>query len=206
MIRFLAGFIFGLVVGFSFGDAGASMIPREARALKREFVAVNRQIWGPENPAFLAAQVDAESGWVDGLTSSAKARGICQFIEGTAAGAEKKWQSDLAGLARYSPRWCLRAQSRLMKEEYDRWIVGRGQCSAILFSASAYNGGPSRLAAETFLCADDEDCAADRWFGNVARKKARAQWAIDENRAYVMRIFQSEPSYADDGFGILFCL
>lgn len=182
----------------------ASDVPRAALVLKRDFVRAHRQVWGVENPAFLAAQIEAESRWIDGQTSSAGARGICQAIEPTAAALERRY-SDLAGLGRYSIHWCLLAGARLMREEFERYLPGRGRCSALLFAASAYNGGPTRLNAEVTLCEADQACDPSRWFGHVSSKRSRSWAAWNENRPYTERIFTREPAYADAGFGVLTC-
>lgn len=184
--------------------SGSDGVPRAADRYKRDFVAVNRQIWGIGNPAFTASQIEAESAWRDGQTSSANARGLCQFIEPTALGIERQYE-DIAGLARYSPAWCFRANAYLMRDEVARYKPGRGECTALLMAASAYNGGPYRLNAEIAMCREDAACDASRWFGHVDSKRSRAWWAWNENRPYVTRIYSREPAYAADGWGRLVC-
>lgn len=167
-------------------------------------MAIHRQVWGLENPAFLAAQIEAESYWIDGRISSAAARGLCQFIEPTAAGVERL-DPGLVELGRYSPAWCFRAQATLMKDEFGRFKPGRGSCTALLLAASSYNGGPKLLQREIDLCARDPGCDPSRWFGHISSQSARARWAWNENRPYVERIWAREPNYAAEGWGTSEC-
>lgn len=163
-----------------------------------------RQVWGLEAPAWLAAQVGQESGWRDGLTSSAGARGLCQFIPATAAGIEQQYVG-LAGWGRYSPTWCFYAQALLMRDLFADYRPDRDRCNAIQFAGSAYNGGPTMLGREIALCHVDPDCDARFWDESVATQNARAGWAWRENRAYVFRITQREPLYAAAGWGARYC-
>ena len=177
--------------------------PVKAHAWKRAYLSAARQVWGLELPAWQAAQVGQESAWTDGLTSSAKARGLCQFIEATARGIEAQYEG-LAAWGRYSPQWCFYAQSLLMRDLYRRYREGRTPCDAIRFAGSAYNGGPTMLGRETALCLTHADCNAFTWEG-VSAHNARAPWAYRENRSYVARITTREPPYAATGWGRAYC-
>ena len=172
--------------------------------LQRDFVAINRQIWGIDNPAMLAGQIEAESGWRDGQVSTAAARGICQSIEPTAVSVEVQYP-ELKGLARYSPRWCLEFQARHVRDLHARFRPGRGDCSALLFAFGGYVGSPGTLEREIALCKADADCNPSRWFGNVEAKQARADRHFRDSRFYVLKIFTREPEYADAGFGARWC-
>ena len=180
-------------------------VPLQAEPHKRPFLRAVRQVWGLEHPAWLAAQVGQESGWRDGLTSTAGAKGICQFIGPTAFGIENQYPG-LASLARFSPQWCFWAQSLLMADLYAEFGVGRTRCEGIRFAGSAYNGGPGILRREAALCAADwPDCDQRQWSENVAVKNARAGWAWRENRTYVSRITRAEGDYAAQGWGTAWC-
>jgi soluble lytic murein transglycosylase-like protein len=178
-------------------------VPREAKEWKRLYVGTVRQVWGLSTPAWLAAQIGQESGWRDGLTSSAGARGLCQFIPATAAGIEGQFDG-LASLGRYSPKWCFYAQALHMRDLYADYARGRDRCEAIKFSGAAYNGGPTALAREIGLCGQDRSCDPTRW-ADVAQKTSRAGWAIRENRGYVTRITEREGAYASTGWGMEYC-
>jgi soluble lytic murein transglycosylase-like protein len=178
-------------------------IPLEADRWKRQYLDQVNQVWGLRTPAWLASQVGQESSWRDGLQSSAGARGLCQFIEGTAEGIEKQY-SGLAAWGRYSPRWCFYAQALLMRDLYGDYEEKRTRCNAIRFAGSAYNGGPRMLARETAICLTHEDCDPYDWEG-VAKHNARASWAYRENRDYVRRITERESIYAALGWGVHYC-
>src|SRR5687768_7077731 len=124
-----------------FPSPSSGEVPHEARVWKRQWIGTMRQIWGADTPAWMAAQIGQESGWRDGLTSSASAKGLCQFIAPTAAGVERQYEG-LASLGRYSPKWCFYAQGLLMRELYQDYDEDRDRCNGIKFAGSAYNGGP----------------------------------------------------------------
>lgn len=192
-----------LSLALTLGLADAQ-VPPEARAWKRQYLGAARQVWGLDLPAWQAAQVGQESGWRDGLTSSAGARGLCQFIPATAAGVERQY-AGLESWGRYSPRWCFYAQSLLMRELFHDYRPDRDECSAIAFAGSAYNGGPTMLRREIALCVTDPICDHEHWSENVETKNARAGWAWRENRSYVHRITVREPVYAASGWGRAYC-
>lgn len=179
-------------------------IPWQAFQIKREFVRINQHVWGLNNPAMLASQIEAESGFVDGLTSSAGARGICQAMPATASLVERA-DSGLNGLTRYSVPYCLRFQAWLMKDEYSAYKPGRGPCTALLFAGGAYNGGRRMLDAEIAQCRADSECDPTRWFGHVSAKRTRSWAAFNESRPYVTRLYMREGAYADAGFGVAQC-
>lgn len=185
--------------------ANGQSIPLEAAQYKRPFLKAVRQVWGLDAPAWLAAQVGQESGWRDGLTSSASARGLCQFIEGTASGIERQY-AGLASWGRYSPAWCFYAQSLLMRDLFRDFAVGRNECDGIKFAGAGYNGSPSTLRREIALCvADHPNCDRRLWSENVATKRYRAVNYWQENRGYVFRITRNEPLYESDGWGRAYC-
>jgi membrane-bound lytic murein transglycosylase MltF len=179
-------------------------VPREAAAFKRMFIKTYRQVWGLNNPAWLAAQIGQESGWRDGLTSSAGAKGMCQFIPATAAGVDSQYPG-LASWSRYSPQWCAYAQALLMRELYRSNDDLRDPCNSMKFAGSAYNGGPTMLNREIALCKTNPNCDHEHWDENVATMNARAAWAWKENRTYVTRITQREKFYADELWGTAIC-
>lgn len=194
--------------GSAWGDEDGPrtfLIPEAAKSWKRQYLSAARSIWGLDLPSWLAAQVEQESGWRDGLTSSAGARGLCQFIPATARSIEDQYE-DLAEWGRYSPQWCFYAQNLLMRDLYQTFHKnGRDNCNGIKFAGSAYNGGPTMLNREIALCTVDPDCDNDKWSENVATKNARANWAWRENRTYVQRITAREAAYALGGWGIPYC-
>lgn len=179
-------------------------VPAAANRYKAEFVAAYRSTFGPSYPAMLPAQIEAESAWRDGQTSSASARGLCQFIEPTAAGQERITPT-LKAFARYSPAWCARAQASLMRDLWTAFETDRSPCSAFLLALAGYNGSPSTLRREIALCAGADGCDTSRWFEHVATQRARSWPHWSENRAYVTRVFSREPAYAAAGWGAPLC-
>ncbi len=206
--------VLGLAIAVVAADAGAAAtdsltrfkVPAAAAPHKRAFLRVAREIWGLRVPAALGMQIQQESGWRDGLKSSAGARGICQFMAATAAGLEAQ-APGLSSLGRYSPPWCYRAHNLLMHELYGGYSRATDPCNAFKFALSGYNGGPLMLRREMAICAADEsiDCDPGQWSENVATHRARSKPAWTENRTYVHRIISGTPVYVTDGWGADFC-
>lgn len=80
-------------------------------------------------PSLLLAQINQESGFKTGLTSSAGAKGIAQFMPGTAKGM---------GVNPDDPTSSLDGAARLMSSYYKKY--GRWD-----FALAAYNGGPGAV-------------------------------------------------------------
>lgn len=197
--------VLGLLAVFvAFAVHAQPRIPDASRTHKRSYLSAVQSVWGLNSPAWLAAQVEAESGWRDGLVSSANARGLCQFIPSTAAGMERLYPG-LANQTRYSPYWCYYAQSLLMRDLYKQFKPGRDECNGIKFASAGYNGAPSTLQREIAVCLTDKLCDPTRWDANVAIKTSRKPEHWKENRNYVARIARREPTYVQDGWGIGYC-
>lgn len=195
----------GLVTAAPAAQLTSFEIPRAAAQWKRAFIKAQREVWGLNTPAWLAAQVGQESGFRDGLTSSVGARGLTQFMPGTAAGMERLYP-DLVALGRYSPQWAFRAQALLTRDLYREFGKDRDPCNGAKHTLAGYNGSPSTLRKEVALCAADfPNCDSRLWDENVATKRARIPAHWHESRTYVFRIMQREKAYADSGWGVLFC-
>ncbi len=163
------------------------------------------QVWGLDLPAWLAGQVQQESGWRDGLTSSAGARGLTQFIPSTAEGMERLYPG-LAGMGRYSPKWAFYSQSLLMRDLFLEFGKDRTKCQGLKLASAGYNGSPTTLRREIALCsASWPDCDSRLWDENVAVKNARANHHWRESRNYVSRISRSERPYSLAGWGTAYC-
>lgn len=184
--------------------ASDAAVPSAADKYKRQFISAYREVIGLDHPALLGAQVEAESAWIDGQVSSAKARGLCQFIEPTALGIEKQ-NPGLGALGRYSPAWCARAQAYLMRDLFAEFGKGRSPCSGWLVSFASYNGSPSTLRREINACDATLQCDSKRWFEHIATQRSRTWAHWNENRSYVMRIFSREPDYVASGWGKSVC-
>jgi soluble lytic murein transglycosylase-like protein len=185
--------------------SGAQDIPWAAAAFKRDFIRVNRAVWGPANPAFPAAQLEAESGFRPDAVSWAGARGLAQFIPATAEAMDRDYPG-LSSLARYSPLWSLWANALLDRDLYRRYLPDRTRCDGVQFALSAYNGGPTRLDREIALCgADWPTCDGRQWSENVETQRDRSAAAWQENRTYVAKVVRREPAYASAGWGVRWC-
>jgi soluble lytic murein transglycosylase-like protein len=166
---------------FAAGIGRASEIPRAAQQYHRPLVANARAVWGLNAPvATFAGQIHQESGWRPDARSP-YAGGLAQFTPSTA-----EWIGgvfpDLAERQPFNPGWALRALVR-----YDRYLWERNPassaCDRMAFALAAYNGGEGWLRREQRI-AQAAGAAPDRWFGAVALRCARAEWACAENRAY----------------------
>ena len=179
-------------------------VPHEANVWKRQWQGTMRQIWGLDAPAWGASQIEAESAWRDGRTSSAGAMGLAQFIPSTAQGMERLYPG-LASMGRYSPKWSFYANGILMRDLYREFGKDRDKCNGIMLSGAGYNGSPSTLRKEIFLCTTDLKCDVRLW-EDIAKKSARAPQHWRESRNYVARITRREPSYAAESWGVAFCV
>lgn len=155
--------------------------------------------FGLEAPvALIAAQIHAESTWRI-TAQSPYAQGLAQFTPPTArwlpevcpeVGAPDPWDAN----------WSIRAIVC-----YDAWLharnaAGRDNCERWAFALSSYNGGEVMLRREQRL-AEKGKADPTRWFENTERFRARAKWAWDENRTYVVRILKVlEPAYRGAGW------
>lgn len=162
------------------------------------FVGEYRQIFGLAFPAMLPAQIQAESGWRDGLTSSANAQGLCQFLPSVGASLERQ-NPGLSDLARFSPAWCAKSHALLMRDLRRMFGKDRSPCTAHLFALAGYVGSPSTLQREIALCEATDGCNPNRWFLNVAETQGRRDDHFRESRDYVLKIFGLEPVYAATG-------
>jgi soluble lytic murein transglycosylase-like protein len=186
------------------GSAIAESIPANAKRYQRDLIREAHQTWGLSAPvALFAAQVHQESTWRAGVSSPLGAQGLAQFMPSTAEWIAEIYP-DLGVVAPYSPRWALAAMVR-----YDRHIFANispmagnavPRCDRLAMMLSAYNGGPGWLRRDRRLAlASGAD--PDRWWHQVEKHTARADWARRENRHYPVRIIRVlEPGYLQAGW------
>jgi soluble lytic murein transglycosylase-like protein len=185
----------------SCGEARAASIRiPESSALHR--LALEREAasrFGLDAPvALIAAQIHQESRWRP-TARSKYAEGLAQFTPPTA-----RWLPqvcpEIGPPDPWDAAWSLRAIVC-----YDHYLFARANyaatdCDRGAFALSAYNGGEVMLRRERKLAAES-GADASRWFDQVERFRARAQWAWDENRGYVRRILRElEPVYLSAGW------
>ena len=146
--------------------------------------------WGPNaNVALFAAQCHQESAWNNEAKSYVGAKGLGQFMPGTAVEVHNRY-SDLKALPMYSPLWSVKALFLYNRQLYNG-IKPMKQatihdCSKYAMMLSAYNGGAgwlNRDRKQTLALGQNPDI----WWGNVERNSRRAGWAIKENRDYPVR-------------------
>lgn len=166
----------------------SAQVPARANQYQRDLIRQARSVWGLSAPvALFAAQVHQESSWRPDARSP-YAAGLAQFTPDTA-----EWigtiYAELAAPDVFDPRWALRALVR-----YDFWLWSRARdtatdCDRAAMMLSAYNGGLGWLNRDRRL-ATSKGADASRWWGQVERYSARAEWAIEENRQYPRRILR----------------
>lgn len=164
-------------------------------------------VFGPNPPcASVLGLVEQESAFNAEALSRVGAKGPGQFMPVTAEAMCRNYPTVLCPAKPNDWEWSAKAISYLLKESMDRLASNTASdCSAGLMSYSEYNGGPTALARERALCQVDAECDTKRWFDHVETHKSRAQWAFDENRDYVLKVFQRSVKYANAGMGRAWC-
>ena len=197
--------VFGLQ-GFAFGQS----LPKNSYQYKAIVIKEARQRWGAEaNVALCAAQFHHESGWNNEAKSPVGARGLGQFMPGTAKDVHTRY-ADLRALEMYSPLWSIRALFLYDRELYTAIKPLKGtyihDCSRYAMMLSAYNGGLGWLNRDRRLTINAGK-NPDRWWDNVELYTARAGWAKKENRDYPVRIMlRHTQTYMAQGYpGIDVC-
>lgn len=180
----------GICLAATGGQANASL-PKRSYQYKAIVIKEARYYWGPNaNVALFAAQFHQESMWDNEAKSYVGAKGLGQFMPGTAKDVHRKYK-DLAVLPIYSPLWSVKALFLYDRELY-RAIkpmvkTSIHPCSHYAMMLSAYNGGLgwlNRDRKQTLQAGKNPDI----WWGNVEQYSRRAGWAIKENRGYPERI------------------
>lgn len=131
------------------GPAFAQEVPPGAQRYRAKLLRAAHTQWGLDAPvAVLAAQVHQESAWNPQAVSRVGARGLGQFMPGTAT-----WWCEINKLKPeqcqpHNPTWALRALVG-----YDKWLFDRapGRYSAydrMHVALRAYNGGLGHWQAE----------------------------------------------------------
>lgn len=184
----------GLSLAALGGQASASglkPLPRNSYQYKAMVIKEARTYWGPEaNVALFAAQFHQESGWNNEAKSYVGAKGLGQFMPGTAQEVHARYK-DLAVLPIYSPLWSVKALFLYDRQLYQAIKPLRKasihDCSRYAMMLSAYNGGLGWLNRDRQLTINAGK-NPDIWWGNVELYSKRAGWAIKENRDYPVRI------------------
>lgn len=132
-----------------FAAMAVAQVPANATRYRAELVRAAHTQWGLDAPvAALAAQVHQESGWRPDAVSHVGARGMAQFMPGTAT-----WWCELNGLGvaacqPHNPTWALRALVGYDKYLFDRTPARYGERDRLWVALRSYNGGLGHWQAE----------------------------------------------------------
>ena len=194
--------------GGFFGQAHAQ-VPADAARYRLELTRAAHSQWGLSAPvAVLAAQVHQESGWRQQAISRVGAKGLAQFMPGTARWWCKRTGLDAENCLPHNPAWALRALVGYDKylydmvpaahySEYDRmWVALRG-----------YNGGLGHWRDEARVAwarAGEQQIEPTREQVDAACGSAqRSPVHCPENLGYPRRILiDLQPRYAPWGPGL----
>lgn len=179
-----------------------AQVPANAARYRLELVRAAHSQWGLSAPvAVLAAQVHQESGWRADAVSHVGAKGMAQFMPGTATWWCKLQGMDALECQPSNPTWALRALVGYDKFLFDRTPERYALRDRVWVALRAYNGGLGHWnaeAARTGLRLPDR-LAVDAACGSARR----ALLHCAENLGYPRRIMDVlQPRYAAWGPGL----
>jgi membrane-bound lytic murein transglycosylase MltF len=172
-----------------------SAVPPQAAKYRLDLIRTAHQVWGYRAPipAF-AAQIHQESAWNPGARS-AYAAGLTQFTPETAEWIQKVYGVELGRGGVLNPQWAIRAMVRYDRHLWDTLGAFGAECDRMAATLASYNGGRGWITRDQALA---KAAGADpgRWWENVEKYTARADWARRENRDYPRRILlRHQPIY-----------
>ena len=179
-----------------------AQIPPAANAHKRTLIRAAQTEWGLGAPvAVFAAQVHQESAWKPEAISHVGARGLAQFMPGTAT-----WWCDINGLSAsacqpHNPTWAMRALVGYDKHLFDRTPTRFGEFDRMWVALRAYNGGLGHWNAEARATGVRLPTRAQ--VDAACGRAKRAPVHCRENLGYPQRILiDLQPRYASWGPGL----
>lgn len=190
----LASLLLTLTAGAFAQSTAHVVIPQSAAAYRTILIKEARNADGVgANVALYAAQIHAESRFRINAVSPVGAKGMSQFMPGTAADMNRIHSNSLGQLEIYSPLWSIRAMV-LYNGQIRRGIAPfgsepLGECTMMAMVMSGYNGGPGWIPRDRRL-ARDNGRNPDLWFDNTALYSTRSRAAFKENREYPERILK----------------
>ena len=179
-------------------------LPKNSYQYKSIVIKEARMYWGVEaNVALFAAQFHQESMWNNDAKSGVGAKGLGQFMPGTASDVNKRY-ADLRQYELYSPMWSIKALFLYDRELYNQIKpqvkTAIHPCSRYAMMLSSYNGGLGWLNRDRKLAAAAGK-SPDIWWGSVENYSNRAGWAKKENRGYPIKIMLTHlPLYLQAGY------
>lgn len=169
--------------------------PVAARPYRMELTRNARLAFGMSAPIpLLAGQIEQESAWNVNATSRVGAAGLCQAMPATA----RSFPDEQGNVDPYNASWCLRLQSRYMKQLHDS-VRYPTECDCLGAALSSYNGG---LGWHNKRQAKAENPAD--YFGSVRTVNPGISPGNQrENEEYAPRIVQRQLHYST--WGVLSC-
>jgi membrane-bound lytic murein transglycosylase MltF len=191
-------------------QANVVSLPKNSYQYKALIIKEGRAVWGQEaNIALFAGQFHQESMWNNNAKSYVGAKGLGQFMPGTAKDMNARYD-DLKNMPIYSSLWSIRALYIYDRDLYAAIKPLRKasvhSCSRYAMMLSSYNGGLGWLNRDRKLTIA-KGKNPDIWWDNVELYSGRASWAIKENRDYPIKImFKHAPLYLAHGYpGVPVC-
>jgi soluble lytic murein transglycosylase-like protein len=183
--------------------ANAESIPAAAQKYRSEVIRAARVEAGLNAPvAVFAAQLEQESGWNPQTVSPVGARGLGQFMPGTAKDMGHT-RPDLGPAMPTNPGWAIRALVAYDLAQLKR-IRAATPADAWAMALAAYNGGLGWVWRDQEL-AKRQGLDPTRWWSSVETVNAgRSLAAKRENTVYPRQILlRRQPKYLVWGPGIL---
>ena len=141
--------------------------------------------WAPQ----LAAQIDVESNWRPAAQSK-YATGRAQFTPPTWRDIAPYTSPSCSGKPETDPACSIRSQIVYMRRLMHRYRYAATPADQWAFAWAAYNGGPGWIKKENARCRRRPGCSPSRWWGHVAKRCIRADWACRENWDYPKKILR----------------
>ena len=182
--------------------ARAEPIPAAAQQYRSVLIRAARVEAGLDAPvAVFAAQVEQESGWNPEAVSPVGARGLGQFMPGTAADLGRT-RPDLGPASPTNPGWAIRALVVYDLANLKR-IRAASLCDAWVLALMAYNGGLGWVWKDQAK-AGAQGLDPGLWENIAAVNAGRSLAAKGENARYGPGIvYRRQPKYLAWGPGIV---
>ncbi len=189
-----------LTIAIALAIAGGSVsayaqVPMAAMPYQRTLIREARATWGLSAPiATFAGQIHQESLWRENVCSIF-ACGLTQFTKPTAEWISDLYADELGTNDVLNPNWSIRAMVMYDKWIYDRVPEAASDFDRWSFTLASYNGGLGWVRRDVRICEATAGCNPLVWAGNVALYSNRADWAIRENRGYILILTRNQYIY-----------
>lgn len=179
-----------------------AQVPASSARYRAELTRAAHAQWGLNAPiAVLAAQVHQESGWRPEAVSQVGARGLAQFMPGTASWWCQRDGTATAACLPHNPTWALRALVGYDKYLYDLTPARYSPQDRMWVALRGYNGGLGHWQKEAASLGLAQPTRAQ--VDAACGKARRAAVHCKENLGYPQRILLVlQPRYALWGPGL----